>query len=178
MTIPALAWTVAYGFRPKLVHIRLNRWIWAHARFYNSVKETIDHVLPIVIAVLQHQHAQGFLASVETDQFCNPVLEHPAWDAAFGMAEHNRPKPNCPWRWSSVGTLCAQCHDSPALVGRTDFLTNWPLSRMTLPCHHGELAESGMRPAATTSVMAQFAVQAGQAISAVPRKTALSKERS
>ena len=159
------------------MHNRLNRWVWHHTRFYNSVTDTIDCVLPFVVALLQHQHAQGFLASVETDQFCNPVLEHPGWDAAFGNAEHNRPKANCPWRWSTVGTLCAQCHDSPALIGRTSFLTNWPLSRMTLPCHHGELAEAGKRPAATTSIMAQFAVQAAQAIRAVPRKNSVKQTK-
>ena len=64
MNFAGLAWAVAYGFRPRAVHIRLEHWLQQEAT-YTSMPRAKETIFPFVVSLLMHQQAQGFIASLD-----------------------------------------------------------------------------------------------------------------
>ena len=81
MALPALAWSIAFGYRPRALHIRFSQWLRSESRSTGPAA-AMNTLLPFVIQLLQHQHAQGLLGSLEFDP-ADGMLEHPVWKSAW-----------------------------------------------------------------------------------------------
>ena len=154
MELPALAWAIAYGFRPRLVHVRLSAWTASEARF-GTVQRARELLFPFVDKVLKHQEAQGFLACVESDE--------PVWLFPLGL----QPK----WQWKQVKTGCPACEEVLRKKGRGWIFSNFPVADLVYPCPHGALKEAAGRAPPMRSLDAQWVQQMSAALSGVRRRS-------
>ena len=144
MSLKGLAWAIAYGFRPKAIHIHLTNWLRQEAAL-TSMPRAMDTLLPIVMDILMHQPAQGFLASFDCDVSDLGLLDHWAWKQTFGDEDMERLPPE--WSWAPpIGGVCSQCLRSAAVRSRLNLFSSWPVSRLPYPCPHGALREAGPAP--------------------------------
>ena len=83
MNLGGLAWAVAYGFRPRAVHIRLAQWLHQEAA-HTSMPRAKETILPFVVSLLAHQQTLGFIASLDCNVAESGLLDHWSWKQAFG----------------------------------------------------------------------------------------------
>ncbi len=96
VTLSQYAWVLAYGLRPKLVHMNLR-----------STEIDID----FVIDVMAHQDRQGFLVSAEAFARLPRLWDHPRWNSFLAAKTVSR----FPWVVVPQAGSCPACQD-PASV--------------------------------------------------------------